>query len=83
MLSLLFTIYLALVFIWFIFSVLVISFTLRYHFFSVTSWVMIIFYIIISLQILNVTGSSLTKYTGTSQLLPFSKQPTYEYHLSK
>ncbi|GEM_PF-3196941 len=83
MLSLLFTLYLALVFIWFIFSVLVITFTLRYHIFSVTNWMMIILYVIISLQILNVTGESLTKYTGTSQLIPFSKQRTYEYHLSK
>lgn len=83
MLPLIFTIYLVLVFIWLLFSVIVVSFTLRYHFFSVTNWVMIILYIIISLQILNVTGSSLTKYTGGSQLIPFAKQRSYEYHLSR
>lgn len=83
MTQLLFTLYLALVFIWLLFSLVVIIFTLRYHLFSVTNWAMIILYIIISLQILNVTGSSLKKYTGQSQLLPFQKQRTYEYHLTQ
>lgn len=83
MLPLLFTIYLVLVFIWLLFSAIVVSFTLRYHLFSVTNWVMIILFIIISLQILNVTGSSLTKYTRGSQLIPFLKQPSYEYHLPR
>lgn len=83
MLPLLFTLYLILVLIWFVFSVVVITFTLRYHLLSVTNWAMIILYIIISLQILNITGASLTKYTGASQLIPFSKQRTYEYRLTK
>jgi hypothetical protein len=83
MIQLLFSIYLILVSIWLIFSVVVLIFSLRFHFFSVTNWGMIILYIIISLQILNITGSSLTKYASPSSLNPFSKTPVYEYRLSR
>jgi len=83
MTSLLFSLYLILVAVWLIFSVIVVVFALRHHFFSVTNWVMIGLYAIISLQIFTVTASSLKKYTQSSTLLPFAKERTYEYHLTK
>ena len=83
MTSLIFSIYLILVLIWFLFSLLVVTFTLRYHLFSVTNWVMIALYIIIALQIFTVTATSLSKYTPSQKLFPFVKQRTYEYHLSQ
>ena len=83
MASLIFSLYLILVLIWFLFSLLVVMFTLRYHLFSVTNWVMIALYIIIALQIFTVTATSLSKYTRTPQLFPFVKQRTYDYHLSQ
>jgi len=71
MLQILFLIYLALVLIWFIFSMIVFWFCVQHHLFSVTAWVVIILYLLITINIFSITFASLTKYTPLHTLLTF------------
>ncbi len=71
MTSFLFLIYLALVLIWFIFSMIVFWFCTQHHLFSVSAWVVIVLYVLIAINIFTITFASLTQYTSLHTLLTF------------
>ncbi|MEK7122649.1 MAG: hypothetical protein AAB855_02220 [Patescibacteria group bacterium] len=70
MASLIFTLYLILVAIWLLMSIAVFIFTVRHHPLSITNWVVIVLYVIISFQIFAITFGALTRYVSLRALLP-------------
>ncbi len=82
MIAILLLIYTVIVGLWLLFSLMVVFFSLRHHFFSITTWVMVVLYVIISINIFSITFSSLGKYTSPRTIFPFfhsskSVQPYY------
>lgn len=71
MASLLFSAYLILVGIWLLMSLVVFIFTVRHHPLSVTSWIVVLLYILIAFQIFTVTFTALGRYIPLRTLLQF------------
>ncbi|MBI4253021.1 hypothetical protein HY623_02455 [Candidatus Uhrbacteria bacterium] len=71
MTSLLFYAYLILVGIWLLMSLVVFIFTVRHHPLSVTSWAVVLLYILISSQIVTITFTALGRYIPLRTLLQF------------
>lgn len=71
MVSLLFSVYLILIGIWLLMSLVVFVFTVRHHPLSVTSWIVVLLYILIAFQIFTVTFTTLGRYIPLRTLLQF------------
>lgn len=71
MVPLLFSAYLILIGLWLLMSLVVFIFTIRHHPLSVTSWAIVLLYILIASQIFTVTFTALGRYIPLRTLFQF------------